>query len=64
MVACLVWSGVSLVGDSVALARVEVQPLGGKLVSARAFASDGSEIPLHVSHGELTPLGHLMPASR
>jgi hypothetical protein len=49
------WSGATLVEDASALARVEVQPLGGSLLSARAFGPDGSPIPLSVSAGRLTP---------
>jgi peptidoglycan hydrolase-like protein with peptidoglycan-binding domain len=58
------WSGVTLAGDSVALARVDVQPLGGKLVSAQAFAPDGGPIPLDVAGGRLTPRGHVVPGVR
>jgi len=49
------WSGATLVGDAVALARVEVQPFGGSLVSARAFGPSGVPIPLSVSGGLLLP---------
>ena len=40
--AVLAWSGARLAGDPVALARVSVQPLGGTLESAKAFAPDGT----------------------
>ena len=46
---------------SVALARVEVQPLGGSLVSARAFGPDGTPVPLSVSAGRLLPRRLLTP---
>jgi peptidoglycan hydrolase-like protein with peptidoglycan-binding domain len=55
------WSGASLAADSVALARVEVQPVGGSLVSARAFAPDGTAIPLSVRAGRLIPRTLLSP---
>jgi hypothetical protein len=54
----LFWSGASLAGDARALARIDVQPLGGKIVSAEAFAADGRRIPL-VRHGSA-----LVPAAR
>ncbi|MGH2935814.1 MAG: L,D-transpeptidase [Gaiellaceae bacterium] len=62
--AVLFWSGATLAGDPVALARVDVQPFGGTLVSARAFASDGRRIPLEVAGGRLTPRGHVLPGER
>jgi hypothetical protein len=62
--AVLFWSGATLAGDSVALARVEVQPLGGTLVSARAFGHDGREIPLVIQGGRLTPQARLLPGER
>lgn len=55
------WSGATLVVDGTALARVDVQPLGGSLVSARASAPDGTRIPLSVRHGRLLPRTHLTP---
>ena len=60
-VAVLWWSGATLALDRVALARVEVQPLGGSLISARAFAPDGTGIPLSVSGGRLLPRRLLTP---
>ena len=39
------WSGITLAGDMTALARVDVQPFGGKLESVRAFGPDGRRIP-------------------
>ena len=51
----ILWSGATLATDSRALARVDLQPFAGKLVSATASAPDGSAIPL-VRHGvRLTP---------
>ena len=49
------WSGATLAGDPVALARVEVQPLGGSLVSAEAFGAGGARIPLATAGGRLEP---------
>lgn len=62
--AVLFWSGATLAGDPVALARVDVQPLGGKLVGAQAFAPDGTRIPLEVAGGKLTPRGDVVPGER
>ena len=58
------WSGATLVGDSAALARVDVQPLGGTLASAQAFGPDGRRIPLDVRGGKLTPQKRLLPGER
>jgi L,D-transpeptidase-like protein len=60
----LFWSGATLASDAVALARVEVQPLGGALESARASGPNGQKIPLSVRHGRLTPRGKLAPGER
>ena len=62
--AVVAWSGATLAGDPSALARVEVQPLGGTLEQARASAPDGSPIPLAVSHGKLTPRTLLAPGEQ
>ena len=58
------WSGATLTGDDLALARVEVQPLGGSLVSATAFASDGRPIGLSVHNGRVLPMTLLSPGER
>jgi peptidoglycan hydrolase-like protein with peptidoglycan-binding domain len=58
------WSGASLAADSVALARVDVQPFGGTLERARAFAPDGSRIPVTVSGGHITPRVKLTPGEQ
>jgi hypothetical protein len=63
-VAALVWSGVTLAGDSTALARVTVQPLGGKIERVQAFGPDGKSVPLAVSGGRLTPLKRLTPGEQ
>jgi peptidoglycan hydrolase-like protein with peptidoglycan-binding domain len=56
-IALAVWSrsGVRLVGDPAALARLEVEQFGGSVVSVRAAGSDGRAIPLVSVHGRLTP---------
>jgi hypothetical protein len=58
------WSGATLAADATALARVEVQPFGGRLVRARAFGPDGRTIPLLVRDGRLTPRVQLMPGEQ
>jgi hypothetical protein len=55
VVAVLFWSGATLAGDPLALARVEVQPLGGTLESARATGPNGRAIRVAISNGKLTP---------
>lgn len=62
--AVLAWSGARLADDPVALARVHLQPLGGTLESAKAFAPDGTEIPLRFKGDELTPDGRVVPGER
>ncbi|MFL5909683.1 MAG: hypothetical protein ACJ768_03815, partial [Gaiellaceae bacterium] len=57
----LLWSGITLGGDATALARVEVQPFGGKLERVRAFGPGGQRIPLAVRSGHLTPRTLLTP---
>jgi peptidoglycan hydrolase-like protein with peptidoglycan-binding domain len=62
----VVWtsSGARLVSDKFALARLELQPLAGSLVSVRAQGGDGRAIPLVVSHGRLTPRIPVPPGER
>jgi hypothetical protein len=55
------WSGATLAQDAVGLARVKLQPLGGSLVSAKAFSSDGAPIRLSVQNGRLLPTTLLSP---
>ena len=55
------WSGATLAEDNVALAKVEVQPLGGSLVSAKASGPSGRRIPLTVDGGRLLPRTKLKP---
>ena len=58
------WSGATLTGDGAALARVEVQPFAGSLVSAKAFGPGGARIPLAIHDGRLTPRTLLRPGER
>jgi peptidoglycan hydrolase-like protein with peptidoglycan-binding domain len=58
------WSGATLSGDPTALARVDLQPFAGHLVSARATTADGRPIPLATSHGRLTPLAPVAAGQR
>jgi hypothetical protein len=60
-VAALVLSGATLADDATALARVSVQPLGGKIEHIAAFGPDGKRIPIAVHKGLLTPLVKLNP---
>jgi len=60
-VAALVFSGVTLAGDSTALARVTVQPLGGTIEHVQAFGPDGQRVALAIDGGRLTPLKRLTP---
>src|SRR4051794_13659507 len=62
--AVLHWSGATLAADPVALARVDVQPFGGKLVRATASDPAGRPIPLSVVNGRLTPRIRLAQGER
>jgi len=57
--AVLAFSGVTLAGDSAALARVTVQPLGGTIEHVQAFGPNGHSLPLAIHDGRLTPLKRL-----
>jgi hypothetical protein len=59
--AVLWWSGAQLVGDQIGLARVELQPLAGSLVSARAFGPRRTPIHLLVRGRRLQPTVSLAP---
>lgn len=61
IVLALMFSGASLAGDSTALARVSVQPLGGSIESVAAYSPDGTRIPLSVHDGLLTPMRRIAP---
>ncbi len=58
------WSGATLAADDAALARLQLQPLAGSLVSARAYTADGVEFPVSVSDGRLVPGTPLPPGLR
>jgi hypothetical protein len=58
------WSGATLAGDPVALARVDLQLFAGRLESARATTQDGTPIPLTVAGGRLTPRTPVTPGER
>ena len=60
-VAVFAWSGVTLASDSMALARVTLQPLGGTIERVQAFAPGGQAVPLAMDGGRLTPLRPLTP---
>jgi hypothetical protein len=58
------WSGATLAGDPVALARIDLQPFAGRLESATATGPDGRPLPLVLVHGRLTPRVPLEPGAR
>ena len=55
------WSGATLAPDSVALARIELQPLAGSLESAKAFRHDGRPVPISANGGRIVPRSLLAP---
>ena len=55
------WSGATLASDRSDLARIDLQPLAGSLVSARAALDDGTPVPLRVSGGRLEPMKLVRP---
>jgi hypothetical protein len=61
VIAVFALSGVKLMGDPSALARVEVKPLGGTLEHVAAFGPGGRKVPIVVRDGRLTPLHRLKP---
>ncbi|HXD55789.1 MAG TPA: L,D-transpeptidase [Solirubrobacteraceae bacterium] len=62
--AALTLSGASLAGDSTALAKVSVQPLGGTIEHVEAFGPTGRRVPMSIQGGLLTPTHHLHPGER
>lgn len=64
VIAALTLSGASLTGDATALARVSVQPLGGRIEHVEAFGPDGRRIPMSVHDGLLRPLRKLHPGEQ
>jgi hypothetical protein len=63
-IAVLAFSGVQLAGDSLALARVSVQPLGGTIEQVKAYGPHGRSVPLALRDGRITPLRRLAPGER
>ncbi len=63
-IAALLLSGATLASDESALARVSVQPLGGRIEGIQAFGAHGHSIPLAVHDGLLTPLRRLTPGAQ
>ena len=59
--AVLLWSRASLQTDPSALARIELQPFAGKLVSATASAPDGRAVKLNRDGRRLIPTTLLTP---
>jgi hypothetical protein len=57
-------SGAKLASDASALARLEIQPLGGTLKHVEAFGPGGRSVPLVVSHNRLTPRHRLKPGEQ
>jgi peptidoglycan hydrolase-like protein with peptidoglycan-binding domain len=60
----LEWSGARLSPDPVALARVELDPLAGRLDAVHVFGPGGRPIPVAVAGGTLTPKVHLTAGER
>jgi L,D-transpeptidase catalytic domain len=63
LTAVVVLSGAKLANDPTALARVRIQPFGGRLASARAVDPSGRTIALAVAGGRLTPQRKLAPGT-
>jgi peptidoglycan hydrolase-like protein with peptidoglycan-binding domain len=63
-VAALTLSGASLGGDASALAKVSLQPLGGKIEHVTAFGPDGRALPIAVRGGRLVPQRRLHPGEQ
>jgi hypothetical protein len=64
IVALLELSGVTLARDASALARVDVQALGGTLQPPRATDQEGRHIPLSDDGGTLTPAKKIAPGTK
>jgi lipoprotein-anchoring transpeptidase ErfK/SrfK len=58
--AAFFWSGATLSGDSVALAKLRLQPLAGSVRSLHA-TGDGKPVPMRNVHGTLTPATPVRP---
>ena len=57
-------SGLTLTRDAAALARVEIQPLGGNLQAIRATDPEGRHIALTETDGRLTPAKKIAPGTK
>ncbi len=64
VVALLTLTGASLGDDSTALAKVSVQPLGGKVEHVEAFGPAGKRVPISVQGDRLVPLRRLHPGEQ
>jgi len=62
--AAFFWSGATLAGDPVALARLKLQPLAGSVRSLHAAAPDGRAVPVSDVHGLLTPTTKVVPGEQ
>ena len=60
-IAALTLSGASLGADSTALAKVSLQPLGGKIEHVEVFGPTGHPLPVAVQGGRLVPQRRLHP---
>ncbi len=63
-IAALTLSGAGLTGDSTALAKVSLQPLGGSIEHVEAFGPGGHALPIAVQGGRLEPMRRLHPGER
>ena len=62
--AVFAFSGVTLAGDPVALARLDVQTFGGTVERIRATTADGAAVTLRDDGGRLTPRAPVAPGER
>jgi hypothetical protein len=63
-VAAATLSGASLGGDSSALAKVSLQPLGGRIEHVTAYGPEGRALSVAVLGGRLVPQHRLRPGER
>ncbi len=64
VVAVLELSGITLTRDAAALARVDIQPLGGTVQPAQAKDQEGRPIALTDAGGKLTPAKRIAPGTK
>ncbi len=64
VVVVFVLSGVTLANDASALARVSVKPLGGTIEHLEALGPHGSQVPIAVSDGRVTPERKVPPGTK